>query len=323
MPLPMLIRAAVRLSAVYSRRAMKVVESALHERLTPYERFLTLVNGALGSVGQANADTTVSGLRRHLRGLRTAVAQAVEPTWWHFQEEQARVPDLRTLLAELRQLDDEFGGLEVDLKAQTIRVTTERIVLEDVDLGTFAIELCWARLLREASGHCFAIEALEPCMASSGEDEVTHPHVRSGVLCAGDASVAVQHALHAGRLADAFCLVRSVLRDYNPASAYVALDVWHSGECAECTLRTPFDELSSRAGCGSEYCSDCIRSCSGCDACLCAGCQERCALCREWYCTACLQRCASSGKDCCRDCRRACATCGSNLAIDALDPVSG
>jgi hypothetical protein len=42
------------------------------------------------------------------------------------------------LHAELRQLQDEFGNLSITWKDKVVSVTTERIVLEDFDLGPFA-----------------------------------------------------------------------------------------------------------------------------------------------------------------------------------------
>jgi hypothetical protein len=323
MPLPILIRAAVRLVDVYACRATKAVDHALHERLRDFERLMNRIGETLRSGGQASADMTVTALPRHLHGLLKAVEQAVRPTCAHLQQELARVPELPTMLAELRQLDDEFGGLAVDLKHKSLRVATERIVLEGVDLGPFTIELGWVHLLRDANSHCFLIEALEPRLASSRHDAVPHPHVQHGVLCAGDGAVAIQHALRGGRLADAFCLVRSVLRQYNPASAYVALDMWENGTCEDCGRRTMPDDLCCCAGCGADYCSECIIPCSGCDACFCSGCQECCAFCQEPYCATCLQRCAASGRVCCRGCGRECPNCGNVVATDTLSADSG
>jgi hypothetical protein len=67
-----------------------------------------------------------------------------------------------------------------------------------------------------------AVEAVDPNPATNDE-EVTHPHVKSNGLCAGDATVPIQAALQDGRICDAMLLVNAVLQHYNPASPYVSL----------------------------------------------------------------------------------------------------
>src|SRR5262249_23154077 len=148
--LPVLLRAAVRLADVYSTRGTKAVETALSERLAIYERRRSFLGQALRDPAAAGSETPPGSLRRHLRGLVHAVEQAVGPTLSHREEEIRRVPDLRSLLAELRQLEDEFGALQVDLRKGHLRVETERIVLGGVDLGPFAIELSWSALQKKA-----------------------------------------------------------------------------------------------------------------------------------------------------------------------------
>lgn len=321
-PLPLLIRAAVRLKDVCSTRAACAVETGLHERLRSYEQHRSRIGEALRNTEPATSGTAPASLARQLRSLVQAVEQAVRPTCRHLQERQVKLPDLRSVLAELRQLDDEFGGLEINLKQKTLWVSTERIVLKDVDLGPFAIELSWSKLVGASSSLCFGIEELDPCPASARDDDVTHPHVQRGVLCPGEATVPIQKALESGRLADAFLLVRSVLTHYNPSSAYVALHEWDSEECSDCGCRRG-DGLSSCDRCGDSYCSDCIGACNGCDSYLCSSCEVACAICGERFCPSCLSRCRFSGKNCCESCRHDCSSCGVAVAEDRIDEPTG
>ena len=102
-------------------------------------------------------------------------------------------PSAMSLVQELQQLDQEFGDLQIDLKKHLLLVRTEDIELEDVFLGSFAIQLDWNRIASHPSSDSFDCVALDPHPASKNES-VTHPHVQDGKLCAGDAA-AVQRQL--------------------------------------------------------------------------------------------------------------------------------
>lgn len=93
-------------------------------------------------------------------------------------------PSLSTFLAELQQLEAEFGGLEIDWKRHTLTMTTEPITLEGVPLGAFSIQFFWNRLSFHSDIQCFDVVALDPNPASTDE-RVTHPHVKGTRLCAG------------------------------------------------------------------------------------------------------------------------------------------
>src|SRR5205085_12481773 len=96
-------------------------------------------------------------------------------------------PDLASLAAELRQLEDEFGALTVDRKTGSLVVVTEPITLEGIDLGPFTIRFRWKRLRYECGAGCFDVVALTPNPASTKEN-VMHPHVQDEALCAGEAA---------------------------------------------------------------------------------------------------------------------------------------
>src|SRR5437667_3334418 len=84
-------------------------------------------------------------------------------------------------------LEDEFGDVEIDLRAKLVTVTTEPIILEGVHLGSFGIVLSWTELAGESGSNAFKIIAREENTASAN-DAVSHPHVNHQKLCAGDAT---------------------------------------------------------------------------------------------------------------------------------------
>ncbi len=55
-------------------------------------------------------------------------------------------PGLASWLADIRQLEVEFGDIEVKWKETVVRVVTDPIVLRNVELGPFAIDLHWDRI---------------------------------------------------------------------------------------------------------------------------------------------------------------------------------
>jgi hypothetical protein len=223
---------------------------------------------------------------------------------------------LRSIVEELAQLRAEFEHVEIRAKhrsanaaAGTVVVVarTEPIELEGVALGPFSIELHVTRLDSRVDSDCFNCVALDPNPASSNE-EVTHPHVQSNSLCAGDASAAITQALRQGRINDAFCLVRSVLQTYNPHSPYVALDAWSGSPCPDCGRSVGSESLYYCEACGNDYCDDCIGSCDLCDQSACSGCLERDPM---------------SGERCCPGCRHTCDQCHRVVDADSFDEESG
>ncbi len=212
-------------------------------------------------------------------------------------------PTLRTIVAELQQLGDEFEDVEIDLKEGLIGVTTDRIVLEGMDLGPFSIDLHVSRLCERLGSECFDCNALEPNPAATNES-VTHPHVQDGRLCAGDATLPVAAALKDGRIADAFVLIRSVLQTYNPASPYVSLENWSGSRCQDCDYLADSDGMYFCDGCDRDVCEDCYSSCDMCD---------------EGCCRSCLETDPVSGNRCCSACRDTCDACGRTVDEESFD----
>ena len=343
------IRAAVQLREVYLSRAVHTIDEALTARLVQYHRELESVRASLRRAASRGLLGNVLPVRRHLFLLTKSVEDAVAQTELDLDQPTAPVPDLRFLLDELQQLEDEFGEVKLEIQIKKLSVVTEQIVLENVHLGCFRIQLSWKTLADEAGHHNFEIVALDPNPAASN-DAVTHPHVSDGSLCPGDAWVPIQRALEQGRIADAFCLVRSVLTNYNSNSPYVPLGQWNGVSCHECGYRVDPDDLSTCEGCCDGYCSDCILECGSCEyyrclACMercshcdlrccrdclqacsactersCPGCRKRCAICAAQLCTTCQTQSAHSDKVCCEGCLRDCAGCGAKVASDEIEP---
>lgn len=218
-----------------------------------------------------------------------------------------QVPSLGHLMAELRQLHEEFGGLQIDIDAEILSVQTEPIDLEGIHLGPFAIELHLETLTTRQNSECFHCVAVEPNPASSNE-EVTHPHVQDEMLCAGDASAPIASALRQGRLADAFCLIRSVLQTYNPSSPYVSLGQWNGSRCRDCDRLTDDDDRRTCERCDRELCDECMSHCQGCEESCCTGCLDADEDTNELYCS---------------HCRDLCEGCNRMIAKDRLDDESG
>ncbi len=130
-----------------------------------------------------------------------------------------------------------------------------------------------ANLGRYAESRAFVIEALDPQPAASNE-EVIHPHVQSGALCAGDAMAPIASALKEGRLADAFLAVNSVLHNYNPSSPYVAIEDWEGTRCNDCECLVDGDRSYFCHGCENRVCDECSRCCDVCDDVYCLNCLE-------------------------------------------------
>ncbi len=288
LPLPLLLRLAARLQSAWAGRGgppdddpadfearVAAVRRAGRRLRFARDRSLTLVAPRL----QRELLRELEDLRRCVEGLRLDCAVPLPP------------PDLADWLAELRQLDDEFDGLEVDWKGSLLRAVTEPIVLKGVDLGRFALELPWKEIGSNPGPGLIAVRALEPHCAS-GKPDVTHPHVRDERICPGDAQSPVERALAAGRLGDAFVLLRSVLRTYNPRSPFVPLDEWESTPCSDCGRRRDPDERYSCSACDSDLCGECSRCCAGCESERCGECLETCAVCLDSCCPNCLEEVA-------------------------------
>lgn len=246
---------------------------------------------------QENVRRTIEDLSRAVASLRGCRGSADRP------------PSLRDWLHELRALEGEFGDVEIDVRQATLGVTTDSITLDGVELGPFAVDLIWSRFAPPRGAACFAVTALEPHPAT-GSDDVTHPHVKADGLCAGEAATPVQRALRAGRITDAFVLIRSVLTPYNPRSAYVPLSAWEGSNCGDCGGRMNRDEGGHCPGCRTDQCDECTAGCRACDETRCRSCLSACERCGDSCCSGCVETIAS-GESVCASCRGICDGCGT------------
>ena len=243
-------------------------------------------------------------LTHQLRQLHRSVTDAVNQV-----HPVSALPQqtLRDLYDELRQLSREFSDVDLDLKAGVVTAVTEDIELKGFYLGPFEIKLHLDRLAKAADSSVFEVTALDPHPAASNS-EVTHPHVRDGEVCAGDATVPIASALREGRLVDAFLALNSVLHNYNPHSPFVALDDWEGTECADCGSLIDGDGSYFCLGCERDFCDDCASACD---------------ICGDTYCRACLEEDVETGHQCCRECREMCNACRRIVENEDFDRDSG
>lgn len=251
---------------------------------------------AVGRCWYAAAEQTAASAHRALHEVPYCLTEL------HASAErcQVKLSSQRDILADLRQLETEFGGAKYDPQRQTLSVTTEAIELEDVYLGDFQIILQLARLGdRRAAYH---VIALNPHPAGCNS-LVTHPHVSDEHLCEGDAMAPIASALAQGRLCDFFLLVRSVLTTYNRYSPYVALEEWYGRSCHDCGSSVNDDDICHCQSCEQDFCDGCISYCRCCDDSYCLGCLQECPICEERTCSSCMTTCRECGQELCQTCR--------------------
>ena len=226
------------------------------------------------------------------------------------------IPSLRDFLAEFNQIDDEFEEFTVDWKLKKLRVVTEPVTLEDVELGRFAIDLHWLNVGENKASYTFDIVALDP-HPSREKSNIVHPHVQDRVICIGDADRSLTKAMEQGRLCDAFVLIRSVLTTYNRDSAYATLKDWHGQPCSDCGATMREDESYGCERCGTEVCSQCSSMCEVCECSHCLGCLMTCDVCDKSHCRSC--RVVFKDRTLCKDCIEYCTCCKIRTPKDEYD----
>jgi hypothetical protein len=208
------------------------------------------------------------------------------------------IATLHELYDDIQALSEEFDSVRFDIKGRIVSVTTERIVLEDIDLGPFEIVLAWER--SEGLGPR-EVRALDPNPAASSPD-TTHPHVRDASLCEGEGRTAIRRALRQGRVLDFFVLTRQILRTYRSDSAFVALADWGGLRCSDCECVIAADDSTFCECCESDLCYECSRCCEQCGRTCCAQCVGRCAACDTDNCQSCLAPCVECKRPVCHAC---------------------
>jgi hypothetical protein len=230
----------------------------------------------------------------------------------------ATLPTVREILCELSGLADEFETVKVDLPNETLSVTTETIVLEEITLGRFEIQLHWDRI---GERHPYDVVALDPNRAGESSD-TTHPHVKGERLCEGDGQLAIDRALRSGRLGDFFQIVNRILNTYNPGSAYVSLSDWEGQPCTGCGDLLREDDETACARCSDVLCRNCLICCERCDRLCCHSCTNYCGGCEAQICTSCEQNCGGCQRVCCSGClceTGLCEACMEEEHAEGLD----
>jgi hypothetical protein len=222
-------------------------------------------------------------------------------------EQQPESPTLRLLFEELQSIQDEFDEVQIDWLTKILHVWTERIILEEIDLGPFEIRLSLDQL---GCHQPYSVIALDPCRPGCCDD-VTHPHVQGDTLCEGEGRYSISRALEQGRLGEFFLLVAQILRTYNSGSAYCRLSDWHGSPCSDCGDTISEDDESTCDRCSSRLCDRCTNCCTCCDDTLCNECSSTCESCQCSACDHCLSRCASYQDSICSGCLNGdfCPTC--------------
>ena len=302
-PIHEMIRLARRIHAAYEQRSSQNEKDQhpqwiqMHRRFEQVQRHRRFVEKAqshgwhlAAGICQRNLASALRACNDDVQEMRTLTLASTHP-----------VPSPTDLLRELQHLDHEFEEVSLDWKKAFLAVQTVRIVLKGINLGRFSVRLHWPRLSHRADIECFEIVPLDPNTAAANDD-VPHPHVKSRILCAGDATLPLQKALAQGRLIDAFCLICSVLETYNSGSAYVALEDWGGISCWNCSATANEDDNYFCDGCDHDMCNECMLSCKHCDSMRCSSCMGRCDVCNEPVCQLCVTTSACSELSCCKDC---------------------
>src|SRR4051812_30635872 len=161
LPTPLVLRLARRLHAAWAGRPPPPdpggAWSALDARVARLGRLRRLLGLAAGkgwtlAAARVAADLAagLDDLARHAALLRAGSAPPPAP------------PGEGDFARDLRQLEDEFGDVEVRWRDGVLRAATDPIALGSIDLGPFAIEFHWDRVGHERAARCFAVIALDP-----------------------------------------------------------------------------------------------------------------------------------------------------------------
>lgn len=215
--------------------------------------------------------------------------------------DDASIPILSDIVAELLQMEQEFEKVNFDLAEKTISVITKSIVLEEISFGLFEIKLLLTDFNKLYSDRPYRVIALDPNPAATDED-VTHPHVSHEKLCEGDGHTAITKALEQGRLCDFFTMVIGVLENYNSGSPYVSINDWEGRVCYDCGCTISSDDSYYCEDCENDYCDHCSTYCQKCDTTICLGCAFNCPDCGEPVCNRCTAICSECRERFCKDC---------------------
>ena len=264
---------------------------AAHRRLELASR-----HGWQGAAVQLRTDFgyAIRALLRELEQYRDRHAEFTA------EADEVRLPiqPVREIYQDLMALQQEFGALRIDFTKQELAFTTDDITFVDVDLGQFEIVLCWNEIREHGPYRVKALDSNSP----PNDSAITHPHIRDDILCEGEGRSAIRRALQQGRLFDFFLLVRQIVENYNPSSAYAVIKDWNGVKCYDCGSTSSDDDVSCCRRCDHELCSDCGSCCESCQCFCCNECSSACSGCHESCCTTCSNECSECGECFCPKC---------------------
>jgi hypothetical protein len=212
------------------------------------------------------------------------------------------VPNLSTILEELKAVQAEFDDVAFNSDESALCVVTEPITLEDVYLGRFRILLALDKCGELYHKVPYYVVAIDPHPAAKDE-AITHPHVSNEMLCEGDGAAAIRAALEDGRLCDFFVMVRGILTTYNPDSPYISLADWDGVACYDCGYIMDDESSYYCSHCDNAVCDQCSRVCTDCGEVVCGECASRCEICDRSLCPGCAKtKCSECESVCCESC---------------------
>ena len=216
--------------------------------------------------------------------------------------DDTELPKLTDIIAELSQIEQEFGSFSFDRVEKAISIVTESITLEDIVLGPFEIKLFLNNIDKIVAGSPYKIIAINPNPAGTNSD-VTHPHVSCEQLCEGDGHIPIQKSIQHGRLCDFFTIIVQILQTYNPDSPYVSIYEWEGVPCHDCGCTVTEDNCYYCEDCEYDYCSECSSYCQICETTICLGCSYECPICQDHACSHhCTAVCEECEETLCKNC---------------------
>lgn len=124
-------------------------------------------------------------------------------------------------------------------------------------------------------------QALEPNPAA-GVSNVTHPHVRGGVMCVGNYRIKIAAAGREGRLGMLRRIVDGILNTYSEKNPFTKLTRWEATPCPNCG-GYHVDDHSTCVQCGRAGCRDCFRWSNQSDCSVCPDCSLCCSSCDDHF----------------------------------------
>lgn len=218
LPFKILIRASLRLETAWQAGRLRSCwqEHAALERLKEHQHTLEQIHDQLNRAQSHDLDLAAASLRRQWLEQVNQVQEAADQALQRLQSPWPPVPVLATWIAELRQLERAFPGLQIDLRQKMLRVVTEPL-LTVASRNPCAIQLHLDRLVRFCDHRCITVAALDR-PSPLQKDEATSPQVFGELPGSGRVPCSFGETLRHGRLAEAFSLVRAIVKQGNPDS---------------------------------------------------------------------------------------------------------